>query len=486
MRRTTTIRTRLLAALVGVSLIAAVGLSLYFLTQLEDYALRKLEERLSSQAQVVATLVGSYETRVAHGGTPDLTVSDAPTLERALTEAAPHISSVVRILDERGVTLADSVSEAGSGNGYSARPEVRKALRGDVGRATRLLPDDRVALYVAIPITAAGRVIGVSYVSSETFSIRALLRAYRLRLALAMLLYLLVTLALTELLARALSRPLGELEAGAAAFAAGDHSVRVRPSGSRETRAVAESFNELADHTERLVNELRDEERRKSRFVSDVSHELRTPLTAIRGAAETMLEVDVAEDDRQRFLTSIVTESDRLTRLANDLLTLQRIEGATGELPLSRVDLGEVVRKAAEALTVLSEERGVTVAVDGEAPLVLGDRDRLQQVIANLIDNATRMTPAGGTVRVTLAEQGASAELTITDGGPGIAEADLPHVFERFYRAQPSRDRGTGGAGLGLSIVKAIVTVHGGSIEASNPAEGGARFTVRLPALSAG
>jgi signal transduction histidine kinase len=246
---------------------------------------------------------------------------------------------------------------------------------------------------------------------------------------------------------------------------------------------VASSFNTLADEVEHAMTELHDEERRKSRFVSDVSHELRTPLTAIRGAAETLLDGDVDSEDAKRFLTTIVRESDRLARLANDLIILQRIEGATGELPLRRIELGTVVRRAVEALEPLMEERGVTVTVEGEAPDVLGDIDRIQQVVGNLVDNASRVSPTGGAIRVTLARQDRWAAVAVADGGPGITEEDVPHVFERFYRSQPSRDRSSGGFGLGLSIVKAIVVAHAGEIDAANGPEGGAVFTVRLPAL---
>jgi signal transduction histidine kinase len=178
-----------------------------------------------------------------------------------------------------------------------------------------------------------------------------------------------------------------------------------------------------------------------------------------------------------------VSESDRLKRLADDLISLQRIEGATGELPLARVDLGQTARIAVEALEPVAADRGVHVSVEGESPAVLGDRDRLQQVIQNLVDNATRVTPADAHVTVRLSGTPTEAVVQVLDEGPGIPPADLASLFERFYRAQYSRDRATGGAGLGLAIVRAIVTAHRGEIDAANRPEGGAVFTVRLPAL---
>ena len=296
-----------------------------------------------------------------------------------------------------------------------------------------------------------------------------------------MLAFLVAALAFTELLTRWLTRPLRELQRGAARLAS-DHSVRVRPGGPRETRELAGAFNDLAEEIETSSIELHEEERRKSRFVSDVRHELRSPLTGIRLAAETLLD-GVEPADHTRFLETIIRESDRLTGLANDLLELQRIEGATGEIPLSRVDLRQTSLLAVEANEPVAADRGVTVTVEGQAPAVLGDRDRLQQVVGNLIDNATRHTPSGKNVYLRLSEEAGMAVLRVTDEGSGIPPVDLANLFERFYRAQYSRDRATGGAGLGLAIVRAIVTSHRGTIEAANRPEGGAEFTVRLPKL---
>ncbi|MDO8916144.1 MAG: ATP-binding protein [Coriobacteriia bacterium] len=474
------IRTRLLAAFLMVAVLSAAGLSYYFLTQIEAYGLRNLETRLYTEARVSAALLGAmYEKSSSAGGE---IVIPAKEISSALADVSSETSSRLRVLDAKGVVLADSGGADSLGSSYAARPEIAKALTGAYGADTRRTELGRVALYVAAPIRTGGTIVGATYASSTTFSILTLLSDYRRQLGLAVLVFALATFVLAEMLGRWLTRPLRELEVGASALAA-DHSVRVTPEGPREVRALAEAFNRLADDIENSSIELHEEERRKSRFVSDVSHELRTPLTAIRGAAETLMADDVSIDDRARFLSTIVSESDRLARLASDLLTLQRIEGATGELPLSRVDLRQVAAIAVEALEPVASERGVTVEVHGEAPAVLGDRDRIQQVVANLVDNATRFTPKGGLVTVTLSRDDDHAVIEIADTGAGIPEGDLPRLFDRFYRSELSRARTSGGAGLGLAIVRAIVTGHGGTIEAANRVSGGAVLTVRLPAL---
>ncbi|MDY0340916.1 MAG: ATP-binding protein [Coriobacteriia bacterium] len=474
------IRRRLIVAFLAVALTVASVLSVYFLTELEGYGLRKIEERLTSEQAVLASALSAQITTSGGRGLSD---TQASILSSELNRNSQEQASRIRVLDRSGVSLADSTG-ADLDIGYSETPEVARALAGDTSSVQRALPDGRIMISVAGPVIVDGRVLGVVHTSAATFSIRTLVRDYRLQLAIAAVLFILGTLVLTEFLARWLSTPLQSLAEGAVAFASGDHSVRVRPTGSDETRAVAEAFNAMADEVQEALRELREEERRKSRFVSDVSHELRTPLTAIRGAAETLLDGDVPEDDARQFLSTIARESERLGRLANDLITLQRIEGATGELPLSRVDLASIARHAIDGLAPLTEARGVTVDIAGTAAPVLGDRDRLQQVFANLIDNASRVTPEGKKVTIELSDEDDRVIARVVDQGPGIAEKDAQRIFDRFYRAQSSRDRGTGGAGLGLAIVAAIVTGHGGTISAATLPEGGTAFTLSFPAVN--
>jgi two-component system OmpR family sensor kinase len=472
------IRTRLLASFLLVAIAAAAGLSVYFLDQIEAFGFRRLDERLNSEAVVAAASLG------AALGADAATTLAGPVGVRvagAIADATSHSTSRILVIDAGGIVIADSARDA-VGDNYRARPAVASALKGEIGTSTGTDADGRLALTVTAPVRAGGRVVGATWASASTFSIATLLSDYRDQLIIVIIAFGAAAFLATEMLSRWLARPLRELQAGAAALAT-DRSVRVAPTGPRETRELAGAFNHLAEDLETSSMELHDEERRKSRFVSDVSHELRSPLTGIRLAAETLLDGDVDPEDNDRFLATIIREADRLTGLANDLLELQRIEGATGELPLGRVDLTQTARLAVEANEPVAAERGVVVTVSGSAPDVLGARDRLQQVVGNLVDNATRHTPSGKSVSVELSEEEGQAVLRVADEGPGIPALDLANLFERFYRAQYSRDRATGGTGLGLSIVRAIVTSHHGTIEAANRPEGGAVFTVRLPKL---
>ena len=478
----TSIRLRVLIALILVAIVGAAAMSVYALREIEAYGQRRTEDRLGIQARVAASLIGAAYER--SGASAPLNSNNPFALSDALSRVYPTSGVSLRVLDIYGNVVADSLTDR-TGGSLADLVEVRQALAGIPKTINRVDRSGRLATILATPIVANGQVVGAVYASSSTFSVLTLIRDYRWQLALVIGLYLLAAVFTAELVSRWLTRPLYDLERATSAFAHGDHSARVSPTGPRETVALAEAFNSMADEVSRVVDELKAEERRKSRFVSDVSHELRTPLTAIRGGAETLLESeDVTAEDRDRFLMSIVSESDRLTRLANDLLALERIEGTTGELPVAQVDLTAVIRHTVETLEPLTEERGVAVAVEGEATFVLGDRDRLQQVMANLVDNATRMTPRGGTVTVRIERTKKRAIVSVLDEGPGLPPEDVDRVFDRFWRASASRARSKGGAGLGLSIARAIVERHGGHIRAANRPEGGAAFSFDLPLLS--
>ncbi len=252
---------------------------------------------------------------------------------------------------------------------------------------------------------------------------------------------------------------------------------------------VAEYFEQadvplkVREYMRDTLTEMLCEEARQAQFVSDVSHEIRTPLTAIRGAAETLAEGDVPEDMAARFLNQIINECDRLTRLANDLLTLQKAEGE--DMPLTRLNLRAVADNCALLMQGLVEERGVHLAVVGEAPDIMGNADAVNQILVNLIENASRYAGENGHIRVEITSNGGYSVMAIKDDGPGFGDVEPAHLFDRFYRADQSRARfkGSGNSGLGLAIVKALTEAMGGTVEAANLPDKGAVFIVAIPSL---
>jgi heavy metal sensor kinase len=242
-----------------------------------------------------------------------------------------------------------------------------------------------------------------------------------------------------------------------------------------ELGRLAQTVNEMIGRLERSFAEVR-------RFTADASHELRTPLTAIRTEVEVALGGPAVTADQERLLGSILEECARLTRLTDQLLALAREDAAARSAP-EPVDLSALVGAVADNMRPLAEAKGLALHVKAPAGVwVPGDGVRLRQVFYNLLDNAIKYTPAGGTVDIQIEATPRAAVVTVRDTGIGIAPEHLPHVFERFYRVDKARSRAEGGTGLGLSIARSIVVAHGGEIElASVPGEG-TTCTVTLPA----
>lgn len=278
--------------------------------------------------------------------------------------------------------------------------------------------------------------------------------------------------------------PLTALHRRAQSVLKGETLVGIAPEGKLyEADLLAEDLAELSEQTKTKMTDLAVQQKRQTQFISDVAHELRTPLTAIRGNAETLMDPDMPPALRERFCQTIINEAERLSRLSNDLLTLQHVEEGTDQTSWRRVNLHAVVSDVADALGPLIEEGGGTLSVEGEAPDVLGNADRLQQVVYNLVANAGRFIGEGGRVRVKLEGLADHSVISVFDDGPGFGDIDPKMLFTRFFRGDNSRARSTGGTGLGLAICKSIVEAHDGTIEAVNRAEGGACFIVTLPSI---
>jgi two-component system OmpR family sensor kinase len=283
-------------------------------------------------------------------------------------------------------------------------------------------------------------------------------------------------------------RPLDDIATTAGAIAGGDLSRRVeREERSTEVGRLGGALNAMLGQIERAFAERRASEDRLRRFVADASHELRTPLTSIRAYAELFDRgADQRPDDLARLLKGIEAEAERMGVLVDDLLLLARLDQGR-VLEGAPVDLGALAAESVDAARAIDPDRPVTLTVDGSVE-VLGDRVRLRQVVDNLLANVRAHTPAGApaAVSVGVAAERTVAMLEVTDRGPGIPEDDRPRVFERFYRADPSRSRDAGGAGLGLAIVAAIAAAHGGRAGVlAGPGGVGSSFCIELPLLDA-
>ena len=283
-----------------------------------------------------------------------------------------------------------------------------------------------------------------------------------------------VALALVQVLAHGMTFPLREMVAAARAMARGDYGRRVTATSRDEVGELARAFNSMAA-------ELAEVDRMRRDLVANVSHELRTPIGALRATLENM--VDGVEPVGRPALESMLRQAERLGVLVAQLLDLSKLE--SGAVPLERLDIpvGSLLQDVADDWQAPAGARDVRIEVDVAQPAlaVRADRARLHQVLANLVANAVRHSPAGGTVSLLGAGEDGRVRLVVADEGPGIPPADAERVFERFYRSDHARSATEGGSGLGLAIARWIVELHGGAIRAEQAEPHGCRMVVDLP-----
>ena len=394
-------------------------------------------------------------------------------LDPAALQLSSQLDTRIRLIGANGVVIADSFG-AETGRDLAGDPLVVAALAG--GERARVEASE---MLVAVPLSGEAGVTGAVYLSQSLRDLAAVLADLRGRLALSAAIALVLSGLAGLLLARAIARPVAELTTAADRLAQGDFDYPLPAGPPDELRRLASSFGSMRDELHRTLQARAD-------LVTNVSHELRTPLTAIKGLTETLRDGAVDDlDARDRFLASIERQADRLIRLVNDLLLLSRADAQALSLRCERLDLSEIAHATADELAPQAEAVHVAIDVDGLAAFARGDPDRVHQVLVNLLDNALQYSPAGATVMVRTGVTTEGAVILVRDRGPGIPRGDLPHVFERFYRGDRSRQRERGsasGSGLGLAIAKALIEAQGGRISLESGRGEGTTVTFSLPA----
>ncbi len=298
------------------------------------------------------------------------------------------------------------------------------------------------------------------------------------RLALAALVAAVLSVAVAAVVARSVTRPLARMTRASAAMARGEYDQRIPESGHDEVGRLSRAFNHMAREVSRSHRSMRD-------LLANVAHELKTPLTSIQGFSQALSEGAARTDaDRSIATRAINEEADRMRTLIEDLLDLSRIEAGMAPLDLTRVDLGELLRGTVERLSPMVARGGRTVRVDAPAagPAVRGDARRLEQVAANLVQNAIRHAQAGGVVTLrALQAEPQTAEFAVHNTGSYIAPEDRERIFERFYQVDRARSRNGRAGGLGLAIAREVVAAHEGTIRVESDRDTGTTFRVVLP-----
>jgi two-component system, OmpR family, sensor kinase len=442
---------------------------------------------LAASAVITFGLVRSYTEDQALAELRSLAEATASEAGDELVVEQVQLRALRRVLGVSGHLLATVGPRGGIGGDSPLAREVGQAVdvtpavQGRIGQGTVDVAGKPYA-YVVVPVSAGperparllnaliiARPIGLARDAWAPIVSRVLVAA-GVAAALAAL--------ASTLLARRLTRPVRSVAAATARVAAGDLEQEVPVEGPDELADLARSFNAMS-------SALGEARRREGEFLASVSHELRTPVTAIRGYVEALDEGAVRDErGRAEALAVIKTETERLERLVRDVMDLARLGAQEFRMDVRDADLSRVVQEAAVAHRTQAHAGGVTIDVDAPAPLACRtDPDRVRQVITNLVENAVRVTPAGGHVYLTGRHIESGIALEIRDTGPGIAYEHLPHVFERAYlRTVAARDgEPSAGSGLGLAIVRELVRALGGRVEVASEKGSGTTFRVTLP-----
>lgn len=281
------------------------------------------------------------------------------------------------------------------------------------------------------------------------------------------------------LISRNLTKPIENIIISADTFAKGNFDTRTQVTGSDEIGRLGQTFNSMAQAIAGLEQNRRD-------FLANVSHELKTPVASIQALAESLADGLVTDQShKQRYLANIVAETGRIDRLLNDLLDMSQLESGELRLKVENLDLAALVTSHIDSHLHLFSGRQIRISINAQPnlPKVKADPHRLGQVLTNLLSNAARYSPDGSEIKLALTASNSRVALSVTDQGPGVPAADLPYIFDRFYRVEKSRVRSDGGTGLGLAISKKLMTAMEGHIAVSSIEGEGATFTITLPTV---
>jgi heavy metal sensor kinase len=358
---------------------------------------------------------------------------------------------------------------------------LSQAAQGKQTFVTAPIGDGTEWRILTTPVRDNGSQIGVLQVGRPVAEVDATMRELGLLLGLAVPLTLLAASAGGLFLAGRALNPIDRITRAAAAIGADDLAQRLNFGGSLdEVGRLALTFDRMLDRLDRSF-------RRQRQFTADASHELRTPLTMLASQIDVALERERTPADYEELLRSLREDAARMTQLVSELLTLARADAGQQLLTREDLDLGDLASSVVQSMQPLAAQRGVELTEQLQPnAFVSGDQTRLTQLLINLVDNALRYTPSGGRVSVVVTEQDGWVNLRVADTGVGIAAEHVPHLFERFYRADPARARSDGGAGLGLAIAQWITHAHGGQISVDSELGRGTTFSVRLPLAQVG
>ena len=467
------LNTRLVIAIGSVALVGLIVSAIAINQILPDYFAEQTSERLRTASDATGLLMRQLAANEIANDRPG--VVEVPELRSSIVVANALRLAVDAILpatytayDELGRRVATS------------SPENGEELE---GRGLRPDPVEPVRLRVPIDLPSGGEAIYVLDVSRPYTSREATLTQLRSAILGAGLLALVAAVVFGAVVARRVTAPIHRLRNVAGRVAAGHLDERATASGVLEVDELAQQFNVMADRLSGTLRMLEADRDRLREFVADVSHELRTPIAALKMYAELLREGEVDDATRAEFLERSTEQIARLEWLSTNLLDLSRIDAGIFPLDMREGDLRDPIQAVVQAMSEVAVARGLGLdsSVPPDTVELRFDRERMIQLLTNLVGNALKFTPPGGFVSVRLNDTPEGATIEVRDSGPGIPPDELPRVFDRFYRGTNTGEARASGSGLGLAIVRSIVDMHGGEIDVASVVGEGTVFRISLP-----
>ena len=456
------------ALIAAMTAIVAMGVLSYVWEQhFQAYTRENVQQLAETTAENIADRYASNnEAAISASGEgstlPALSISDISAAESA-HKLQPGMG--IQVVLPTDSVIYDSSRADGAHLGPSGDTSFAPAASDDMASAPITLEDGTVVGFVHMWVYGSDLLLSKADQAFRNQSYQAMVLASIVSVALAS--------CIGFLFARSLVNPIGRITRTAAAIKEGDLSARVNLAGTDEVAQMAQTFDAMAESVE-------SNQKLERRLTMDVAHELRTPLMAIQSTVEAIVD-GVFEPDAER-LGTVNAEVQRLGRLVDALLKLSRLENRSTPMNEEVVNVGELIRPLVMSHEAFALDAGLTLEFDAEDEvMVYGDRDMIRQATANLISNAVRYTPAPGKVMVTVRKGDIMASISVRDTGIGLSPEECKMVFRRFWRAEESRERQTGGLGIGLAVVKEIVDRHGGWVQVEGKKGEGACFTIHIP-----
>lgn len=450
--------------------VAAVIATVYFATFLESFAISEKSKALKENIDVLE--------RATYFALTNQSASTDVMFQNLIDNMSEYTQSEVTVFDSNGFVIATSNEEIDSSLFVKVNTKVTvPVLSGESIESVRIFnePNGEKNLTIAVPLVREDEVYGGVMFNQLVPEIKSMYEYVSNRMLIIIMIAMLMTAALFYALSVRITYPVRKISAAVTEFTKGNFKKRVEYNSDNELGELAHNINEMASSLEDLEN-------LRNSFVSDVSHELRTPLTTISGFVEGIIDGTIPEESRNEYLDVVLSESKRLSRLITNLLQLSRMDSGQTKLEKVDFDINEMIRLTLLKFEMMITPKNIEVSlnIDDERVMVNADKDSISQVLINLINNAVKFTPDGGTMSINVDSVKDKIFVSVTNSGHGIEPEQLSHIWDRFYKSDKSRSKDRTGVGLGLYIVKRIIGMHNETIKVESVVDDYTKFTFTL------